>query len=60
MACPILFFLDYSRFQTEAHRAKYKIQFHRANSDDTIWFVALAKEQLTLVTEHWFHGISFR
>jgi hypothetical protein len=24
-----------------------------------IWFVALAKEQLTLVTHDWFHGRSF-
>jgi hypothetical protein len=47
-------------FQTEANRAKREIQFHRADSDDTIWFVALAKEQLALVTEYGLHGISFR
>jgi hypothetical protein len=47
-------------FQTEAHRAKREIQFHRADSDDTIWFVALAKEQLALIAENGLHGASFR
>jgi len=49
-----------SWFHSEAHRAKYRIQFHRADSDDTIWFVASAKEQLALVAKYWFHGFSFR
>src|SRR5436190_22223602 len=32
-------------FHTEAHRAEFKIQFRRSDSDDTSWFVALAEEQ---------------
>jgi hypothetical protein len=47
-------------FQTEAHRTKFKIQLRRADSDDTIWFVALAKEQFALVAENGLHVISFR
>jgi hypothetical protein len=31
----------------------------RSNSNQTIWFVALAKEQLALVTHYGSHGISF-
>jgi hypothetical protein len=30
------------------------------DSNDTMWFVALAKEQLALITENGLHGISFR
>ena len=46
-------------FQTEAHRAEDEFQLHRADSDDTIWFVALAEEQLALIAEHGLHGIYF-
>jgi len=49
------------RFQAEAHRTKHEIQFHPANSADsadTNWFVALAKEQLALGAKG-FHGIPF-
>jgi hypothetical protein len=46
-------------FQTEAHRAKREFQFHGADSDDTTWFVALAKEQLALIAENGLHGTSF-
>ena len=46
-------------FQTEAHRTKREIQFHRADSDDTTWFVALAKEQLALGTDDGLHGFPF-
>jgi hypothetical protein len=31
----------------------------RPDTDDSIWFIALAKEQLALVTHNWFHRISF-
>jgi hypothetical protein len=47
------------RFHSEAHRAKYKDQFRRLNSD-TIWFVALTKKQFALISKNGFHGISFR
>jgi len=47
-------------FQTEAHRTKFKIQLRRSDSDDPIWFVALAIEQLALVTDNRSHKISFR
>jgi hypothetical protein len=43
-------------FHTEAHRTKAEVQFHRA---DSVWFIALANEQLALVTENGLHGISF-
>jgi hypothetical protein len=46
------------RFHTETHRAKFNMQFRRADSD-AIRFVALAKEQLTLVTDDEFHGTPF-
>jgi hypothetical protein len=46
-------------FQSETDRAKRETEFHRTNSDDSIWFVALAKEQLALVTHNGFHGNSF-
>jgi hypothetical protein len=32
----------------------------RSNLNDSIWFVALAKEQLALIANDWFHGPSFR
>ena len=31
----------------------------RSDSNDTIWFVALAEEQLTAITDYWFHNWSF-
>jgi hypothetical protein len=47
-------------FRTGARRAKQQVPLYgRSNSDDSNWFVALAKEQLTLVTHDGFHGISF-
>jgi hypothetical protein len=40
-------------FHTEAHRAEDEVQLHRRfDSEDTVWFVALAKEQLALVTQY--------
>ena len=49
------------RFESETDRAEGEIQLHaRFDSDYTIWFVALAKEQLALISENGFHGISFR
>ena len=30
-----------------------------ADPDGSIWLIALAKEQLALVTHNWLHGISF-
>ncbi len=47
-------------FQSEAHRAEAETQLHRADAEDTIRFVALAKEQLALVADCGLHGISFR
>ena len=48
-------------FQSETHRTKDEVQLRRrSDSNDTTWFVALAKEQLAAVTEYGFHGISFR
>jgi len=31
----------------------------RSDSNDTIWFVALAKEQFAAITDDWFHNGSF-
>jgi hypothetical protein len=47
-------------FQPETHRTKNETHPRRPNSEDTIWFVALAKEQPTLVWEQWLHGTFFR
>jgi hypothetical protein len=47
------------RFQTEAHRAKFKMQLRRLDSDNATWLIALAKEQLALITQDRSHGISF-
>ena len=48
------------RFQSEAHGAEAKLQLRgRADSDNTIWFIALAKEQLALIADNRFHVISF-
>ena len=44
-------------FQAEAHGAKDELQLRRANSNDAIGFVALAKEQLALVTEDGLHSV---
>src|SRR6266576_3719376 len=46
-------------FQTVAHRAKRETQFHRAGSDDAIWFIALAKEQLALIAANGLHRAPF-
>src|SRR2546428_701840 len=46
-------------FQTGAHRTKFKIQLRRSDSDDSIWFVALAIEQLALVTDDGSHRFPF-
>ena len=43
-------------FRTKSDRAEDESQFRRADSDDTIWFVALAKEQLALVAENGLHS----
>jgi hypothetical protein len=46
--------------QAEAHRTKAETQLRRrANSDDTIWFVALAKEQLAFVANDWSQWFPF-
>src|ERR1035437_2109766 len=45
--------------QTETHRTKDENEFRRANSEDLIWFVAPANEQLAAITDYRFHGISF-
>ena len=46
--------------RTEARRAEHEIQLRaRSDPNDTVWFVALAKEQSALVTGYWFHGCSF-
>jgi len=48
------------RFQSEAHRSKNEPQLRlRIDSNDTIRFVALAEEQLALVSANGLHGISF-
>jgi hypothetical protein len=47
------------RFQAEANRTKRETQFHRADSDDTVGFVALAEEQLALVAENGLHDVPF-
>ena len=47
-------------FHTEAHRTKYKIEFRlRFDSENASWFVALTEEQLALVADDRFHGVSF-
>jgi hypothetical protein len=47
-------------FHPEANRAKAEAQpGDRFDAEDTIWFVALAKEQLTLIANDRFHGIPF-
>src|SRR5258706_258497 len=49
-----------SWFQSETHRPKYKFQpRRRTDSEDTFWFVALAKEQVALITEYGFHWFPF-
>src|SRR5947209_18210568 len=48
------------RFHSEAHRLEAEIQLRAgADSDDTIRFIALTKEQLALITDYGFHRISF-
>lgn len=45
--------------QPEAHGTKTELQLHRSDSEDTIWFIALAEEQLTLITENGLHVVPF-
>jgi hypothetical protein len=48
-------------FHSEAHRSEDEVQLRqRVDAEDSIWFVAPAKEQLTLVMDYRFHGLSFR
>jgi hypothetical protein len=46
-------------FQSKAGRAKRETEFHRTDSDCTVRFIALAKEQLASVTNNWSHRTSF-
>jgi hypothetical protein len=46
-------------FQTEAHWTKAEFQLRRADSDETFWAIALAEEQLTLITENGLHVVPF-
>ena len=47
-------------FHSEAHPAEDEVQLrHRVDAEDTIWFVAPAREQLALVTGGGFHGFPF-
>src|SRR5436305_438660 len=50
------------RLHTKApHRTKGDARLRRrSDANGMIWFIALTKEQLALITDHWFHGISFR
>lgn len=48
------------RFHAKPHRPEAEAQLSRADAKDAIWFVALPKEQLALITDDGFHGISFR
>lgn len=43
------------RFYSETNRAKLDIQLRRLEAEDTLWLKAFSKEQLTLVTNNWFH-----
>jgi hypothetical protein len=45
-------------FHSKPHRAKCENQFPRLDSE-AIRLVALAKEQLALITENWFHNFPF-
>ena len=48
-------------FQSKTHRTKNEVELRcRLDSEDLIWPIALAKEQLAAITKHWFHGIPFR
>jgi hypothetical protein len=48
------------RFHPEPHWTKDKVEFRgRSDPEGAIWLVALAKEQLALITENRLHGISF-
>src|SRR3954466_7781187 len=45
-----------SWFLSEAHRTKNEGHlYRRADSEDSLWFVALAKEQLALISDNRFH-----
>jgi hypothetical protein len=57
----LAFRLDNFWFQAETNRAKDEVQLRRRlDSEDKIWPIGLAKEQLASVTEHGFHGIFVR
>jgi hypothetical protein len=44
---------------SKSHRTKCDIQLRRLDSD-TLWFVALTKEQLASISKNGLHGLSFR
>ena len=48
------------RFHAKAHRLEAEAHPGRADAENTTRLVALAKEQLALIADDWFHGISFR
>ena len=48
-------------FQSETHRMKDEVQLRRRlDSEDSVWPIALAKEQWAATTENGFHGIPYR
>lgn len=57
----ISLFIEFDlRFRSESHRLEAEAQLSWADAEDAMWFVALAEEQLALIAEDRFHGISFR
>jgi hypothetical protein len=47
-------------FASKSNRAKYEVQLRAwADSEDSVWSVALSKEQLALISENGSHGTSF-
>jgi hypothetical protein len=48
-------------FQSETRRTKDEVQLRRRlDSEDSVWPIALAKEQWAAITKRGFHGIPFR
>jgi hypothetical protein len=47
------------RFHSESDRAECEAQFRRTEAEHTVWFGALAEEQLALMADGIPHGISF-
>ena len=47
------------RFHSETNRTERKAQFRRTETENTVWFDALAEEQLALIADGIFHGSSF-